>query len=99
MQKQPKAILAQCKCGYTFLATSIRSRKFASYAVVRDKDYQRFLKAEVRVLQAPAELEAKLRAIGKSSKLVGSLLECPDCARLLLWTPGGGSKAYYSRED
>ena len=98
MQKLTTAILAQCKCGYTFLATSIRSRKFASYAVVRDKDYQRFLKAEVRILQAPDE-PTKMRPHAQCSKLVGSLLECPDCARLLLWTPGGGSKAYYSREE
>jgi hypothetical protein len=88
-----------CKCGYIFsLPTTIRSRKFESFAVVSDKSYQRFLKAEVGVLRA-ADGIAKSRATVHSSKFVGSLLECPDCGRFLLTTPGGNSEAFYLRED
>ena len=88
-----------CKCGYVFSNTpSIRARKFESFAVVNNRSYQRFLKAEVVVLGA-ADGIAKLLAIGRSSKLIGSLLECPDCGRFVLYLPGGSSEAFYLRED
>ena len=76
----------------------IRSRKFQSFVVVSDADYQRFLKAESCVLQAVSQ-PAKLRAVARSSQLVGSLLECPDCGRLLLTKPDGDSDGFYSRDD
>ena len=78
--------------------TTIRGRKFESFAVVNDKSYQRFLKAEAAVLSADGEA-ARLAAIFRASKLVGSLLECPDCGRFLLSMPGGTSEALYLRED
>jgi len=94
-----KRIGPRCKCGYVFApVVPIRSRKFQSFAVVSDKDYQRFLRAESRMLRAAAG-SAKLRATARSSKLVGSVLECPDCGRLLFATPGGKSKAFYMKED
>jgi hypothetical protein len=89
----------RCKCGYLYSGkVAVGSRKFASYAVVSDRSYQRFLKAELGALQA-ANAGVKLRAIARASKLVGSLLECPDCGRFLLAMPGGSSKTFYLIED
>jgi hypothetical protein len=87
----------RCKCGYVFARLANRRRQFASFAVVSDQNYQRFLRAEVRVLRA-ADGPAQLRAIARSAKYVGSLLECPDCGRLLFASPGGDSEAFYVRE-
>lgn len=88
-----------CKCGYVFSdVAAIRSRKLKSFAVVSDKSYQRFLKAELGVVQAGSEI-AKSRAIARASAFVGSLIECPECGRFLLSPPGGDSEAVYFRED
>jgi hypothetical protein len=73
-------------------------QKFESFAVINDRNYERLVKAEVGVLSAVGEA-AKLRAIFRASKLVGSLLGCPDCGRFLLVTPGGTAEALYLRED
>ena len=87
-----------CKCGYVFSnMTSIRSRRFRSFAVVNEKDYKRYLRAEIRVLRA-ASLQAKLRAIARSSELIGSLRECPACGRFLFITPGGRSGVFFLRK-
>ena len=86
-----------CKCGYFFaVATAIRKRPFSSFAIVNDRHYPRFLKAEDRALKAETPTE-KLRALGRSSKLVGSILEFPDCGRLLILKPGEGPREDYVR--
>jgi hypothetical protein len=87
-----------CKCGYVFSnMTPIRSRRFRSFAVVNEKDYKRFLRAEIRVLRA-AGLQARLRAIARSCKLIGSLRECPACGRFLFITPGERSETFFMRK-
>ena len=89
----------RCKCGYFFSLTETGSkRKFESFAIVSDRDYQRFLRAENRVLRAKDE-HAYFRAIGRSAELVGSLFECPDCGRILLTKPGGNPEAFYMKEE
>jgi hypothetical protein len=89
----------QCKCGYSFSREAAkRPRKFESYAVVRDRDYPALIKSEMRVLRASGE-DAKLRAIARSSKYVGCLLECPKCSRLLLLKPGADDSVIYLREE
>lgn len=99
MAKKPQPSVSTCECGYAFsYTTSIRRRQFESFAVIRDKDYQRFLKLEQKVLEAPGQ-ETFLRAVGKSSKYVGSLIECPECGRLLLIKPGGDPKVYHPSEE
>jgi hypothetical protein len=99
MTTHPQQSVSQCKCGYTFsYATPIDRRNFRSFAIISDKDYQRFLKSEVKVLAA-LDGETKLRAIAKSSRYVGSLIECPECKRVLLTLPDQSPKAYYPVED
>ena len=79
-----------CKCGYNFSGKTRLKREFKSFAVIDDENYRKFLKSELRVLQAK-DLKAKLQAIYRSSKLVGSLFECPKCSRLMLRKPGKGN--------
>lgn len=93
----------RCKCGYSFSGEAIkRRRKFESFAVVNNRDYQAFLKSESRVLRARGQL-ARLRAIARSSEYVGCLLECPECSRVLLLKPSAGSSdggaTFYMREE
>ena len=77
-----------CKCGYKFSFEPRPSwRKFVSYAVVRDKDYRSFLNSEIQVMKASNKAK-NLPSIGEAAKLVGSLIECPQCLRLLLFRPG-----------
>jgi len=88
-----------CLCGYLFAPMMpIRNRKFESFAVVSDRSYQRFLKAEARVLRAAGQT-AKLHAIARAAKLVGSLLECPACGRFLFDPPDGSAGAFYLRKE
>jgi hypothetical protein len=85
----------RCKCGFNF---SVVERSFESYAVARDSDYAAFLKSERRIQTAKTQ-SAKLRAIARSSELVGSLLECPQCSRILLLKPGGEQALFLRREE
>ena len=85
----------RCKCGYKF---SGADRKFEPFAVVRDRDYQAFLKSESRVLAARGE-HAKMKAVARSSELVGSLMECPRCSRTLFLKPGGADVVFFRQED
>lgn len=62
-------------------------RQFVSYAVVRDKNYRTFLNSEIQVIKTLNEAK-KLSLIGEAAKLVGFLIECPQCLRLLLFRPG-----------
>jgi hypothetical protein len=90
-----------CRCGYQFAGLTAKAKpkpKPKSYAVIRDKDYRKFLKSEVRVLNAQDE-PAWMDAIARSSKYVGSALVCPLCNRLLLVPPGGGPSVSYQPES
>ena len=100
MKQLPQDIkIAQCDCGYEFVAMSIRTRKYRSFGIIDDRDYQRFIKLEVRVAEA-SQPAGKLRAISKASKYIGSVLVCPDCGRLLVNMPGEDRKVYtLSRES
>jgi hypothetical protein len=89
----------RCKCGYSFSSEAAKpNRKFESFAVVRDRDYQAFLKSESRVLASKSE-QAKMLVIAHSSELVGSLMECPQCSRTLLLKPGAADLVFLRRED
>ncbi len=92
-----------CRCGYTFsLNAPAAQREFESYALVRDKDYGKFLESERKARQSGCESE-RLRAIARSSRHVGSVLECPKCSRLLLVKPNarGATKVatFYLKDD
>jgi hypothetical protein len=89
----------RCKCGYSFSSEAAKpDRKFESFAVVRDRYYQAFLKSESRVLASKGE-QAKMREIAHSSELVGSLMECPQCSRTLFLKPGAADLVFFRRED
>jgi len=94
----------KCKCGYDFLQQQVHGgvTGFESYALIDDKNYRLFLRSEMKVIRADNEA-ARLRAIGRSSRYVGSVLECPKCSRLLLFKPGGdspgGGPILYKREE
>lgn len=89
----------RCKCGYCFSSEMVTEdeAKFESYAVISDKDYPVFIESEIKVFQCRDE-RTELAAIARSSGYVGSLLECPQCSRLLLIKPGIGSAGFYKRE-
>lgn len=93
----------RCKCGYSFSQKITASpRQCESYALVNDKNYQAFLKSEIGVIQAGNE-RTKMCAIARSSKYLGSLLECPQCSRLVLLKPNGKSPRrgpiFFKREN
>ena len=89
----------RCKCGYSFSSEAAKSdRKVESFAVIRDRDYQAFLKSESQILASKGQ-QAKLRAIADSSELVGSLMECPQCSRTLFLKPGAAELVFFRRED
>ncbi len=89
----------RCKCGYGFTEKASKGlREFESYAVIRDAEYQEFLKSEVEALRADNG-ETSLGAIAQSSTYVGTGMVCPDCSRLTLLLPGGGATVSYQLED
>jgi len=89
----------RCKCGYSFSSEAVKpDRKFESFAVVRDRDYQAFIKSESQVLASKGG-QTKMRAIAHASEFVGSLMECPQCARTLLLKPGTAEVVFLRRED
>ena len=85
----------RCKCGYVFSGTD---RKFESFAVIHDRDYQAFLESERQVSAAGSEA-AKLKAVLHSSQFVGSLMECPRCSRTLFLKPGAADWVFFRREE
>jgi hypothetical protein len=93
----------RCKCGYRFSGKAAKhQRKFESFTVVNDRDYQAFLKSERGVLRARGA-QAKLRAIARSAEYVGCLFECPECSRVLLLKPSANSpddvSTFYMKEE
>ncbi len=91
----------ECKCGYSFAEKALQDfpREFESYGIVADADYQRFLKSELKLIQQRRGSKQYYKAFGKSAELMGSLLECPDCGRLLLLRPGAACKEFYMLES
>lgn len=88
----------RCRCGYKFSGgTAKEEAEQERYAVVRNKDYKKFLRSEMRVLNARGQL-ARISAIARSSRYIGSALVCPLCRRLLLVPPGGGPAVSYKPE-
>ncbi len=90
----------RCKCGFLFSGQMMlqEPRPFESYAVIKDVEYQEFLKAEMKAARSDKP-DARLRKLARSATFVGSLLKCPKCARLLLLTPGEANLEYYQREE
>lgn len=86
----------KCLCGYLFAA--VEQNTDNDFALIRNRDYQSFLKLEQRVLAAKTE-EESLSPIAKSARLVGNVKECPECGRVVI-TPAGedGPAGYFTRE-
>lgn len=92
-----------CKCGYRFAEEALaalegkRSQEYESYLVVNDRDYRTFLKKEVAARQARGL--ARTKALLRSARYAGQLLECPQCSRYLLIKPKTFELAVLARED
>ena len=86
----------KCLCGYMFAAVERNTEN--DFALIRNPDYQSFLQLEQRVLAEKTE-EERLSRIAKSARLVGNVMECPECGRLVI-TPAGedGPAGYFTRE-
>lgn len=78
----------KCPCGYDFALNAVaEKREFRSFAVINDKDYRKVLDSEIKIY-ATSATAFKLEMIAQATKLVGWLLECPKCKRVLLQIPG-----------
>jgi len=78
----------KCRCGYNFAQNAVEEKRaFRSFAVIDDRDYKKLLESEIKIKNVN-ETESRLKAIAESSTLVGWLLECPRCKRVLLQVPG-----------
>jgi len=55
--------------------------------VVRDQDWMAVMELERQVAEASGDL-AGLEPMGRAAAMVGSLLKCPECARLTLVMQG-----------
>ncbi len=87
----------QCMCGHEFVhAVGGRATEEfrSSYALISNRDYRKFLKLEMKALQA--DTAAKRRAaILKSSKFAGFAMDCPKCGRLVMYRPEGDQVEFY----
>ena len=90
----------RCKCGYDFNPVNNQDgwEQEERLAVIRDKDYQAFLQAEVKVIGSASGSEERLEAIATSSVYVGCAYICPICHRMTLNLPGGGPTVHYRLE-
>ena len=80
--KKPKQKGMRCICGHDFAQQTMQGRHTRqSFAVANRRDYQTFLKLEMKVLQERRGTDDRLRAIARSSEDVGSLYVCPKCSR------------------
>jgi len=88
----------RCTCGYLYEnRLPAKQREFASYVVVDDKDYRKFLRSEIKAVNAPTE-KAKLAALWKSSTYIGMLRICPKCSKLLFMHPDAKTIEIYAKE-
>ena len=78
-----------CRCGHVFqtMRNGQSTREFRdAFCLIPNREYRKFLKWEIKAMEADTE-EKRLRALGKSSAMVGNLTECPSCGRILLQLP------------
>jgi len=89
----------ECKCGFRFeQVTDLDARSYRSFAVIDDGDYAALLRAERRVLAAKGDA-ARLRALGSSAKYVATMMECPECSRLVLVQTSPTDKVIFYRRE
>lgn len=78
----------KCDCGYAFkLGAELADREHRSFGVVADRDWERMISLETQWLSEP-DPERRNQLFNRSSDLVGSLLECPRCQKLILIVNG-----------
>jgi hypothetical protein len=86
----------KCICGFNFLDENVSGVVSGgnSFAVVNDDSYAEFMEKEIEAYQS-----AEAPAIFEASRYVGSLHECPNCARVRFAPPNDGPVVFYVRED
>jgi hypothetical protein len=86
----------KCKCGFNFLDENTLGAASSgkSFAVIDDESYAEFMEKEIEAYQS-----AEAPAIFEASRFVGSLHECPNCARVRFASPDDGPVVFYLRED
>lgn len=92
-----------CKCGYNFTrawleANEVKQKQpYVSFMLVNDKSYKKFIKSEMKVLQAKNK-DDKLKAIAKSATFTGSMCVCPECSRLTIVMSDGNGMMHYKAD-
>jgi len=73
----------ECDCGFSFsTASRQKPRPYRSYALIDDRQYRKFLRAEMKAVASKS-----LKDIARASAYVGSLCICPDCGRVRVRWP------------
>lgn len=73
----------KCICGYAYAEAARESRPaFESFALIDDKEYRKFLRAEINALESK-----QLPDIAKATRLLGSLVVCPECGVIRIAWP------------
>lgn len=85
----------KCDCGYAFtLGAELADREHRSFGVVADRDWERMISLETQWL-SETDPDKRRDHFDKSAELVGTLLECPRCQKLILIV--NGERAVYEK--
>ena len=91
--------LEQCQCGYHFNElVSVRKREYESYTIICDKNYRKFLKADLAILKDTAHSLKPDMAVC-SSKYVRAARRCPICKRFLFALARKSNVACYQLDE
>jgi uncharacterized protein with PIN domain len=94
-----------CKCGYSFVKSTLnalekdKEEPHDSYAVINDKQYKKFSKAERMIWEHRKDKDKKLNVIAKAAQYVGNMMFCPECNRLVITLPENEETLYFIPED
>jgi hypothetical protein len=75
------------------------NEEFDAYCVVPDKDFVDFVEAEAMAFKAEPESETQYDAMAVAAKLSGTMMQCPDCNRLLMVGPGDNCRYFVEEPE
>jgi hypothetical protein len=84
----------QCPCGHDFVQAALKQEPRNGFALIRDDNYRKVMKQELRRLQADSR-EEKAKALAATARYVGSAMECPKCGRLTVLKPRTSERVVY----